>query len=352
MGEWNGDVPSDGKRLMSTQTIQLSFDKEAVWDKVRGRLSVFLDTNCWIDMADGVNDTACRVRDRLRALVASGHVFCPLSWGILEELFRQSGESLSVTSRLMEELSLNAIFIMRTELFRWELLRSMSRLPEGSSGESLSGIFAPPAAFVGSAPQVVWHADDPLGPEAQATFKSCMKSDLSNIGVAELANIVGGSVPNRKPPAYSEAAKKVKDRFKGNKERLFLEEAVNCLYMYVRPVLLSLPPQIIATWSARFGPPDDERAWVLKALAELPALHNHIDIMVVADSQPDRKDSYNHFMDNEIMVAPLAYADVFVSRDKGIRDMLRSRTRILGRTQCLYRDSLEALEIWLAESMA
>jgi hypothetical protein len=57
-------------------------------------------------------------------------------------------------------------------------------------------------------------------------------------------------------------------------------------------------------------------------------------------------------MDNEIMVAPLAYATVFVSKDKAIRDMLRSRTKILSRTQCQYCDSLDSLEIWLMENGA
>ncbi|HEX3529680.1 MAG TPA: hypothetical protein VH988_21695 [Thermoanaerobaculia bacterium] len=144
----------------------------------------------------------------------------------------------------------------------------------------------------------------------------------------------------------------MKNEFKGSKEKLFLEEAINCFYLFVTPVLLKLPPVIIAAWSAQFGPSDDERAWTLRALAELPALHNYIDIMVVADSQPDRKDNYNHFMDNEIMVAPLAYATVFVSKDKAIRDMLRNRTKILSRTKCQYCDSLESLEVWLMENGA
>ncbi len=340
---------------MSTQKIQLSFDKDAVWAKVRGRISVFLDTNCWIDMADEANETACRVRDRLKALVAAGRVFCPLSWGILEELFKQSGESLKITASLMEELSLNAIFVMRTELFQWEFLRSVRRFHGDSSADSLSGLFAPPFAFVGSGPCIAWNSADRLDPATQESVETYMKYNLSKIGVVELAEraeAMGVLELEEKFPAYSESAKKMKDEFKGNKGRLFLEEAINCFCMYVTPVLLKLPPEIVATWSAQFGPPDDEKAWTLKALAELPALHNHIDIMVVADSQPDRKDSFNHFMDNEIMVAPLAYATVFVSKDRAIKDMLRSRTKILSRTQCQYCDSLDSLEIWLTENGA
>jgi hypothetical protein len=337
---------------MKTQKIELGFDKDAVWNKVAGRLSVFMDTNCWIDMADETNDTACRVRDKLRDLVASGGVFCPLSWGILEELFKQSGESLQRTASLMEELSLNAIFVMRTELYQWELSRSVRRFRGEPADDSLKGLFVPPAAFVGLGPCLVWNADVPLSPEAQENAQAYVKYNLLKIGVVELAEKMGGSKLDETPPAYSEAAKKVKEKFKGNKKKLFLEEAGNCFYMYITPLLLKYPEQVIASWSAQFGPPDDEEAWFLTALVELPALHNFIDIMVVADSQPERKDKYNHFMDNEIMVAPLAYATVFVSKDKAIRDMLRNRTKILSRIKCQYCDSLDALETWLTEKVA
>ena len=302
-------------------------------------------------MADQANETACRVRDRLKALVASGHMFCPLSWGVLEELFKQSGESLMITARLMEELSLNVIFVVRTELYKWELSRSMRRLLGEPVDNSLKGLFAPPAAFSGSGPCVVWKTDLSLGAESQQIAKAYMKYNLSKIGVVELAEKIGGTKLDETPPAYSEDAKKVKEKFKGDKKKLFLEEAGNCFYMYITPLLLNYPQQVIASWSAQFGPPVDEEAWFLKALVELPALHNFIDIMVAADSQPERKDKNNDFFDNEIMVAPLAYATVFVSKDKGIRDMLRHRTKILSRTKCQYFDSLNALEAWLSENV-
>src|SRR5437764_496942 len=138
---------------MDGRTIAFGFDKEGVWSGVSGCLSAFLDSNGWIQMADEADDTACRVRDRLQALVASGRVFCPLSWGVLAELFRQTGDSLGRTARLMEELSLNAIFVMRTELYEWEFSRSVRRA-SGDVDESLVGLFAPPAAFVGSGPCV------------------------------------------------------------------------------------------------------------------------------------------------------------------------------------------------------
>lgn len=338
--------------VVSTQKIKIAFDKDAIWNRVGGRLAVFMDTNCWIDMADAVDETACEVRDRLSDLVAAGRVFCPLSWGILEELSTQSGESLERTSRLMEELSLNAIFIMRTDLYEWELDRSIRRSIAESVDDSLNGLFAPPAAFVGSELSLAWKQPFPLSAEEREQAEAYMKHALSGIGVFELAREMSRSRLRVTPVPYSAIAKKVMETFKGKQKKLFLEEAVNCLHMYVAaPLLRRYPRDVIASWSVQFGPPDDEEAWVLKALVEFPAIHNYIEIMVVADSQPGRKDKYSDFMDNEIMVAPLAYANVFASKDRAIRDILRNRTKILGRTRCQYCDSLDALQRWLTENV-
>ena len=153
---------------------------------------------------------------------------------------------------------------------------------------------------------------------------------------------------DRTRPDYSEAAKKAKEVFNGNKTKLFLEEAGNCFRTYITPLLLNrCPRSVMEAWLGQFGPGDDEEAWFRKALAELPALHNYTEVMVVANSQPGRKDKYNHFMDNEIMVAPLAYADVFATADKGVKDIVVNRTKILSRTKCLFCDGLGALEAML-----
>ncbi len=339
-------------KCMTTQMIKFGFDTEAVWNRISGRLSVFMDTNCWIEMADAKNPTACRVRDRLKTLVAAGRVFCPLSWGIIEELFKQSGPSLRRTASLMEELSLNAIFIIRKELYSWELSRSVRRFCGQPVDESQNGLFVLPAAFVGSMPCVTFAPGFTLSPAAVASAQAYMMRNLSKIGVLELANLMGARQLNETPPAYSVAAKNLMEQFKGNKKKIFLEEAGNCFSLYITPALQTYPPDVMWSWLGQFGSPDGEEAFFAKALAQLPALHNFIDIMVVADTQPTRKDEYNDFMDNEIMVAPLAYATVFVSKDRAVRDMLRNRTKILNRTKCQYCDSLDALESWMTLNAA
>ncbi len=339
---------------MGKQSIQFGYDKDAVWQRVSGRLSVFLDTNCWINMADGKNEAPVRVREKLKKLVASGRVFCPLSWGTLEELFDQSGPSLPRTASLMEELSLNAVFSNREELYAWELSRSVRRFLGCLADESLNGLFVPPTAFVGSGPRVSFELPEgaSLTAEAQAHAQSFMKRELSKIGVLELAEKMGGRRMDRTPPAYSEVAKKAREVINGNKNKLFVAEGSNSFRTYILPLLGSYPERVIAGWTAQFGPPEDEKGWLDCALAEFPALHNYTEVMVVASSQPDRKDKYNHFMDNEIMAAPLAYATVFVSGDKGVKDIVGSRTKILSRTKCQFCDGLDALEKWLTENSA
>ena len=48
---------------------------------------------------------------------------------------------------------------------------------------------------------------------------------------------------------------------------LFLAEAGNSFHLYIMPLLGKFPPRVIAGWTAQFGPPEDEEAWFLKALA-------------------------------------------------------------------------------------
>jgi hypothetical protein len=73
-------------------------------------------------------------------------------------------------------------------------------------------------------------------------------------------------------------------------------------------------------------------------------------LMTALADCPNRKDSINAFFDWEIVPVPLAYADVFVSRDKGIRDVLQNRTDILRRNPCRYLSDLSDLESLLNAS--
>lgn len=334
---------------MAKQTIPLNYGTTALWNRVAGRKSAFLDTNAWIHMADGLDDTAARVRRRLSLLVAAGKLVCPVSSGTLEELYLQAGTSLGRTAALMEELSLNACYVTRNEVFQWEFGRSFARVLNAPWDDSLRGLYTVPAAYLGSNPcaTLTFPEGQRLTDYTVVNIQQYFSHEQSAIGVTELAMKLSGPRPTEDPPAYSDAAKKTMARFNGEKGKIFAAEAENCFSMYITPLLHLFPVFAAEKWRTHFGSADDCEKWYRRVLADLPALYNFVDLMVEADMQPARKDSNNHFMDNEIMIAPLAYADVFVSTDRGIRDVLRNRTKILERTGCNYCDSLTAFESWI-----
>jgi hypothetical protein len=331
-----------------TKKLQLGFDKESAWNKVKDRLSVFMDMNCWINMRDEKCAVAVAVRDRLKDLVSSGQVVCPLSWGLIEELFTQSPDLRQRTAKLMEELSLNVTYIMRREAFDWEIARSIRRVAGEKVDDSLNGLLAPVAAFSGSPFAVEFPDDYPIEKVDQELVRAIAKQELGVIGLARLVDTL--NVPpneDHEPPAYSEAAKRARKRAKGSKSKLLEMEANEVFRIYVLRSLMIYPPAAVAEWMANVVNPSKRDTLTLESFASLPALGNYVEIMATVDSEPDTHYENNDFFDYEIMAVPLAYSSVFVSKDKGIRHLLRQRTQILKRTRCEYCDGLEALEQWL-----
>ena len=335
---------------MATTMLQLGFDKESAWNKVKDRLSVFMDMNCWINMRDERYPVAVAVRDRLKDLVSSGQVVCPLSWGLIEELFTQSPDLRRRTASLMEELSLNVTYVMRREAFEWEITRSVRRLASEEADDSLNGLFAPVAAFNGSQFPVEFPEDYPIQKVDQERVRAIAKQGLGMTGLAQLVDTL--DVPPNEghhPPAYSEAARKAMALAKGNKSKLLEMEANEVFRIYVVPSLMKFPPAVVAQWMATVVNPSKRDTLTPESYLSLPALSNYVEIMATVDSQPSRKDKNNDFFDYEIMVVPLAYSSAFVSKDKGIKHLLTQRTQILKRTSCQYCDGLEALEQWFKD---
>src|SRR4051812_5200905 len=106
---------------MVATTIPCSFERDSVWNKVRDRIPVVLDMNCWIDMGDDKSILATRIKETLRKRVSDGLIFCPLSWGLICELYKQSESSRLQVGSLMDELSLSISYAPRNEIFDWEI---------------------------------------------------------------------------------------------------------------------------------------------------------------------------------------------------------------------------------------
>ena len=137
---------------MAKKTIPFTFDKDALCGKVRNMKAVFLDMNAWIRMTDDETPQATGIKDALRRAVSGGRVFCPLSYGVLTELYKQEYYSRMRVGELMEDLSLNVAYANQGEVFAWEVERFVSReLGVGPVDLSLSGLYVPPVLYMSSA---------------------------------------------------------------------------------------------------------------------------------------------------------------------------------------------------------
>jgi hypothetical protein len=92
-------------------------------------------------------------------------------------------------------------------------------------------------------------------------------------------------------------------------------------------------------------------AFLEELLAKLPALNNYIELLTTIAQNPTQKFEMNDFFDHEIMPVPLAYADVFVAQDKGMKHLLGHSTKVMARTSCHYCYTLDELYKWMVRGV-
>lgn len=341
---------------MKQTTIACTIDKDRAWKKVRGRRIIVLDMNCWINMGDSKSPDAERARDILRKLVGDGAVVCPLSFGLICELYKQAEDSRLRVGRLMEELSLNVSYASREEVFAWEVERAVRRIVYvGPIDLSLSELYVPVIAYLTSRFGLTIPDSCPL--EVRRDFIQGVKGRAETLTLTELLKMRSTNGRDRifdiikqvPAPKYSEEAQRVWDMVRGDKEKIQRIESETIAVQFIRPAIKKLPLAILVKFMnhLRSAPKDKYGGCLGELIGQLPSIYNHMALMAARTQQPSRKNTINDYFDNEIMPVPLAYATVFVAQDKGIRDVLRNRTDILAKTACRYCFDLAELERWL-----
>jgi hypothetical protein len=356
---------------MAEKVIPFTFDKDAFSRKVRNLKSIFLDMNCWINMGDDKTPQATGVKDALRQAVSQGLAFCPLSYGVLTELYKQSFDSRMRVGQLMEELSLNVAYANREEVFAWEVERFVSReLGVGPVDLSLSGLYVPPVLYMSSALKIGYPEE--ADSEEMRLKVEGLRQELESLTVTQLLELSnsdgedweGKYVKGLPDPPLAGVVEKIRDRTKGNKHKLLLLESQAALEMEVIPKLFRSPPEVQrrfmeyvqagrANADKNKGPKDQYAHFLAGLLKSMPALYNYVELVATIAQNPAQRFEINDFFDQEIMPVPLAYASAFVAQDKGIRDLLHNRTKILERNACRYCSDLSELEVWMkAEGLA
>jgi hypothetical protein len=335
------------------------FSDDTLHEKVDGRVSIPLDMNAWIHIAEDVSDEATRVKALLRDLVAQGKVFCPLNFSNITELFKQNYESALRVGTVMEELSLNISFAVGREIYRKEIKSFLNSLVTGKkAGLSKEDIFVPVIAFVESQGSLNFPEGFPASEDKREEFTREMARQASAMKLTDILHKLKAVLPNPMfqfipPPEYSEAWKERWDFTKGNKEKMRNEEQD----YYVKQILI---PELLKE-SAKL--PDDERRKYLRyiqslpqgkpaaaareVIKQMPALKNAVEIMTITGFDLNRKSNLNDLFDIEMLIVPLAYSDVLVAPDKWIRHLLSTQSAVFDADTARYISNLSDFEVYL-----
>ncbi len=331
------------------KSVACRFDKDAVWAKVRGRKPIVLDMNCWINMRDDRCPVATRMRSTLRKLVSTGAIFCPLSFALIEELYKQAEESRLKTAALMDELSLGVSYANRLEIFAWEVEQAVRRLVDaGPIDLSTHGLYVPVVAYLSSRFQLEFSED--LSPEQMSDAVEMVKK-LENLTLTEILDRkdeIFAFAKKVAAPQYLEAGKEAWKAANRNKQKMQRLVGREIFELYIAPALeqLPLPVQAKAVNYFRDTSGNADGGCLDEFLTHLPAIRNHRDVLVAIAQNHTRKYKINDFFDFEVIPVPLAYAAVFVAQDKHIRHLLRVQTDILKSNTCRYCYDFTELEEW------
>lgn len=318
-------------------------------NKIKNRKALYLDMNVWIDIVEEKLPIFKQLKATLLNLANDGVVFCPLSAPLIWELYKQDFPSQLRVAKLMETLSLNVSFAITEEVFFWEMVVFMHKmLGEESTGIMANKIYVPVTAYLSSHYQLLFPAE---WPESHiSTFERVFSGKLSSLSLIELIKMRGNSLGNHlkriNTSRYSNAVKKLWETTRGNKKKISRVKEEAIARQYILPFLKKLPLELKIPFTAYLKSlPKDQYGGCMKTILEsLPAIKNHTEIMAIASLDPKRKDKPSDFFDLDMMAIPLAYADVFVSQDKWIRDLLINRGTILKRNTCQYFSNLPDFE--------
>jgi hypothetical protein len=333
--------------------VAFEFDRDSVWERVRGRKAVYLDMNVWIDMADGRKADAQPIKDQLREQVKGGKVFCPLFTPLIWELYKQE-HSLQRTGELMGELSLDVCFTPSEEVFAWEVSRFAARLADQVEGTDWRKfLFVPVSAYLSSRYTITFAAGTPL--KLVGEYGQVLSARQNTRTLVELLSLRDGAMRDclktmTYEPRVSHAA--TVERFGRDRRRIERVEAETVFLHYILPALHGLPAdlKLLVLSFAGNAQRDAFGGCLPTLLAELPALCNHVEAMTRASEDPNRKDRVNDFFDLDMLSVPPAYADVFVTQDKWVRERFLKPGGFLKRSGCVFCSTYPELETWLDTS--
>lgn len=334
----------------------LDFHENVDYNILQGRDVVFFDMNIWIDIADVKSILAKDVRYLLSFLVKDKKIFCPLYSSILSELYFQSTSSMMRVSEIMEELSLNFCFVNYEEIWQNEIkLFIQSLLDKELKKLNIKNIFIPFVGYLSSKGILKY----PIETNEEDANK-ITKVIKSNLGLVTISNLVatGISKANSSKEIYSKQLnkgyKEVWANNKGDKRKIRIENqnyiANTKILPAIRKINKTLKPEEVfrITKYITSLPKDSYKSAFNSIIDFMPSLRNDVEILSIVPLDNQRNFTINDHYDIENLIVPLAYSDVFVSKDKWIRHLLKV-TDLPQKNNCIYLYDLNDLIKYLSK---
>ncbi len=317
---------------------------------------VYLDHNIWIDLAE--NDLAVGVAEQCRMAVRTGKVLFPVSASAVKEVFEQPNSTQrSRVAALMDELCGGVSFRPTSFIHALEADLAVTDLLGGAvtgiSHDKILCWIAECFARMNIKIPRSWDRtktekftrEFPQQPELRSVrwFSDQYPADQMRARKEEQDSLY----VERMTASIKEGAMRVQRMAKDQRWRqLLLEERMWAVNKFVRPSIATYPTKVAGSENAmaevlrRVG--EGER--IDQIMLVMPSLDLFCHIMAERRRNPVRKVRKQDFHDVEHAIVGSIYADIFVTSDGNLFDLLTQRCSIPADRGCSVVKGVPGLE--------
>lgn len=328
-------------------------DNTLIWERVKNRRTIFIDTNVWIDVVENRSPLSNYIKLKLVVdLVKSKKIICPLSAPLIWELYKQNRHSQLSIAVFMDSVSLGVCYKSMEEIFNTEIRIFIQQLLGAKPPDEIKKIMYVPVSFYLSSSYSISYPKGWTDIQIRA-FENYFQGIFSHMSLTQFIKMLqtGGSHHTKKINTLRnpQATKERWEFTKGKRDRLIRIEEEAIARNYVLPFINKLPLEIrlIIFSKMKSLPKDKYDGYMQTILASLPVLKNHMELMAMVAVNPLRKSKPSDFFDLEMLATPLAYADAVVSQDKWMRDIVCNRGTFLKRSKCKFVSNLDEFKMYL-----
>lgn len=259
----------------------------------------------------------------------------------------------------MDDLSLGISFASDETIYRKEIERFLSNaIYEEEHFLEKGEIYVPVMGWLGAGGSLDFPQEFPASSEDRKKFADSFAAILKSKKISDIVKLFDGLLPLPNivnQPNYD--WKKRWEENQGNKRKLREIEKQAVLRQVVDRIkeetTLESPEQtFVFKQKARDYihslPKDKDGTCATAVLERMPAHKNMVEVMTFTSFDPNRTDKMNDFYDIQLMIIPMAYANVLVATDKWIKELMKSHGKILHARSAKYIGDWSGFENYLS----